>query len=192
MKRLLMLMALTLVAAPAAAQIPGVNVVVAPRIGVYSPLGNLIETSTSEFKIKSGLGLGLSIELDLPLSPINVRANFDAALGRDVEEDGVKVGDVDIVNLTGDLVFRPLPRVVAQPYLLAGAGIKRYSSGFGGGDDNSSSDFTGHVGAGIDAKLGPLGLMVEVSDYISSFKSTGDSKLQNDVFVMAGLRIGLL
>lgn len=191
MKRMLMFMALTLVASPAAAQIPGINVVVTPRIGVYSPLGNLIETSTSEFKIKSGLGLGLSVEVDLPLSPVNVRANLDAALGRDIEEDGSKVGDVDIVNLTADLVFRPLPRVVAQPYLLAGAGIKRYSSGFGSGD-NSSSDFTGHLGAGVDARLGPLALLVEVSDYISSFKSNGDSKLQNDVFIMAGVRIGLL
>lgn len=191
MKRMLIVVGLTLVATPAAAQVPGLNVVVAPRIGVYAPLGSLMETGTSEIKIKGGLGLGLSVELDLPLSPVNVRANFDGALGRDVEEDGVKIGDVDIVNLTGDLVLRPFPRVVAQPYLLAGAGIKRYSSGFGAGDD-SSSDFTGHVGAGIDAKLGPLGLLVEVSDYISSFKPNGDSKLQNDVFIMAGLRIGLL
>jgi hypothetical protein len=192
MKRRLILAALTMAATPAAAQVPGVNVAIAPRIGVYAPLGNLMETSTSEFKIKSGLGLGLSVELDLPLSPINVRANLDATVGRDVEEDGVKVGDVDVVNLTGDLVFRPIPRVVAQPYLLAGAGIKRYSSGFGAGDGNSTSDFTGHVGAGIDGKLGPLGFMAEVSDYISSFSSNGDSKLQNDMFIMAGLRIGLL
>lgn len=191
MKRMLIVAGLTLLATPAAAQIPGVNVVIAPRIGVYSPLGDLMETSTSELKIKSGLGLGVSVELDLPLSPINVRANLDAALGRGIEEDGVKIGDVDVINLTGDLVLRPIPRVVAQPYLLAGAGIKRYSSGFGAGG-NSTSDFTGHVGVGIDAKLGPLGLLAEVSDYISSFKPNGDSKLQNDVFIMAGIRIGLL
>jgi hypothetical protein len=78
---------------------------------------------------------------------------------------------------------------VLQPYLLAGAGVKRYS---GEGDDQSK--FTGHVGAGADLKLGPIGLLAEINDYISSFEdeTTGDSKLQNDVFISLGFRIGLL
>jgi hypothetical protein len=72
---------------------------------------------------------------------------------------------------------------------LAGAGVKRYS---GAGDDQSK--FTGHLGAGVDLKVGPIALLAEINDYISSFQyeTAGDSKLQNDVFISLGFRIGLL
>lgn len=197
MRRMLLALGLVMVAgAPVYAQVPGINVHLGARAGVFSPLGALAETAEGELKLQRGLGIGASIELDIPLSPINVRANVDAAMGAKVEVEGEEVPDteVDVVAITGDLVFRPLPRiVVVQPYLLAGAGVKRYtfSSNLFSED---RSDFTGHVGAGADFKLGPISVLAEVSDYISSFKNEGtdDSKLQNDVFVMVGFRIGML
>jgi hypothetical protein len=180
---------------PAFAQIPGINVHVGARVGVFTPMSALGEDASGrETKVSSGLGVGASIEFDIPLSPINVRANVDAALGRSIEVDGQEVAgtEVDVINLTGDLVFRPLPRIIVlQPYLLAGAGIKKYSTENGFED---RSDFTGHLGIGADLKAGPISVLAEVSDYISSFKATdgAESKLQNDVFVMVGFRIGLL
>ena len=192
-------MFLVLVPAVASAQIPGINLNLGARAGMFSPASTLAETTFGDLKLKSGLGVGASLELDLPLSPINVRANLDAALGAKVMLDDVE-GDeeVDVIAITGDLVFRPLPRIVVfQPYLLAGAGIKKYSFESDPAfpdDDLDESDFTGHVGLGGDLKLGPIAVLAELSDYISSFKNegTGDSKLQNDLFIMIGFRIGML
>lgn len=199
MKRLGMVVAALVVnAAVAQAQVPGINVHLGARAGLFMPISSLAETTQGELKLKSGVAIGASIELDLPLSPINFRANVDAALGAKLEIDGQELGDdeVDVINFTGDLVYRPVPRLMTfQPYLLAGVGIKQYSfeSAFGGIRE-SENDFTGHVGLGADLKVGPLAVLAELSDYISSFKNegTGESKLQNDLFVMLGFRIGML
>ena len=176
------------------AQIPGINVHLGARAGLFTPAGKIGEdVSGRETRIASGLALGASVEFDIPLSPINVRANVDAALGRPMEVSGQEVpgSEVDIIALTGDLVFRPVPRVVVfQPYLLAGAGIKRYSVE---GIDDPETDFTGHLGAGGDLRAGRLSVFGEVSDYISSFGGgDGNDHLQNDIFIMVGVRIGLL
>jgi hypothetical protein len=188
-----LMLGLAALATPAAAQVPGINLHLGARVGAFTPTAALVEDAAGEVKLKPGLGVGASIELDIPLSLFNVRASVDAALNAKVEEAGEETGEeVDVVNIVGDIVFRPLPRlVVVQPYLMAGAGVKRYS---GAGEDGDISDFTGHVGAGVDFKLGPLGILLEASDYISSFKDeeTGDGKLQNDIFLMAGFRIGML
>jgi hypothetical protein len=177
---------------PAFAQIPGIDVHLGARAGLFSPLGKIGEDSSGrETTVSPGLAFGASVEFDIPLSPINVRANVDAAMGRSIEVEGQEVpgSEVDIIAITGDLVFRPLPRVIFQPYLLAGAGIKRYTLE---GGPEPETDFTGHLGVGGDLKLGALSVFGEVSDYISKFDGVPDSHLQNDVFVMVGFRIGLL
>jgi hypothetical protein len=177
------------------AQVPGIDLHIGARAGYFTPLGIVGEdASDRESKISQGLAFGASIELDLPASPINLRANVDATFGRSVEVEGLEVPgtEVDLIVLTADLVFRPVPRLVlAQPYLLLGAGIKKYSTDGAFEDD---PDFTGHLGAGADLSLGVVSLMVEVSDYISSLQPVdgGDSRLQNDVFMMVGFRIGIL
>jgi len=72
-----------------------------------------------------------------------------------------------------------------RPYLLVGAGVKRYDL------DGSESDFTGHVGGGVDVKFGPIGVVAEISDFISQFESAGEKKLQNDIFARVGFRVGM-
>jgi hypothetical protein len=190
----LLVLGMVLWSGPAHAQLFDIHL--GPRVGMFTPLGALLEDDDGvETKISSGVGLGASIELDIPFSPINVRANVDAALNRSLEIDGQKLvgSEIDVIALTGDLVFRPLPRIlVVQPYLLAGAGIKKYSANDANDAIDGESDFTGHVGIGADLRAGPVSLLAEISDYISSFELGGNSKLQNDVFVMVGLRIGLL
>ena len=193
----LVMVAVHLVAgsATAWAQIPGINVHIGVRGGWFAPLGKIGEDASGrETKLSQGPAFGASVELDIPVSPIDVRANVDATMGRSIELQGSEVPgtEVDMIVFTGDLVFRPLPRiVVAQPYLLVGAGIKKYSTE---GSFEDDSQVTGHVGLGADLKLSRFSLMAEVSDYISSFEefTSGDKHLQNDVFVMVGFRIGIL
>lgn len=188
-------------ATSAQAQAPGIDLVVIPKIGAFVPLNDLgdfpLSGQTIEVSANSDLAIGLGLELELPLTPINLRGNVDYVPSTDISVSGVTVGDVeaDILALVADAVFRPLPRlVVTQPYLLAGAGIKRYD--FSGDDgtlqmSGSTSDFTLHVGAGLDVGLGPIRILGEVSDYISWFELAGDSNMQNDLFAMAGVRVGL-
>ena len=190
------LSALTILVAagsPALAQVPRFNVSLGARIGMFSPLGNLgTDVSGRETKISPGLAYGASIEVDIPASPINVRANVDAAMGRSIEVDGDEIPgtDVDLIVFTGDLVWRPVPRMGAvQPYLLAGAGIKLYEAE---GTFDSDDEVTGHLGLGADFRAGPLSIFGEISDYISSVDVATESELQNDLFVMVGIRIGLL
>jgi hypothetical protein len=195
MKKLILLGAMVaLSAGPAAAQVPGVDLILAPRAGLYMPLSSLVEESESpERQIKGGVAFGVSAELDLPASPINFRAGVDASFGRALEGPGA-TGKADVRSATVDIVFRPLPRlVVLQPYLLAGGGFKWYTFKDAPSDMEDRRDLTGHFGAGVDLKLGSIGLVAEVGDYISSFMSeSGSKRLQNDVFLMAGLRVGLL
>ena len=178
----------------AIAQIPGIDVHLGLRAGWFTPIGIVGEdASERESKVSQGFAFGGSIELDLPASPINIRANVDATLGRSIEVEGLEVPgtEIDIMAFTGDLVFRPLPRLaMTQPYLLLGAGIKRYSTD---GTFEDENEFTGHLGAGADMRVGSLALIVEISDYISSFNEvpSGDSRLQNDLFIMAGIRFSL-
>ena len=181
-------------AATAHAQLPGFDVHLGVRGGYFTPLGIVTEDAqNNETQLSTGLGIGATLELDIPLSPINVRGNFAATFGRSLEAEGQGAlgGEVDIMVLTGDLVFRPIPRLVlAQPYLLLGAGIKRYSTD---GAVDEGTDFTGHIGAGADMNLAGISLMVEINDYISAFQASPgeESHLQNDIFIMAGIRIGL-
>ena len=57
----------------------------------------------------------------------------------------------------------------------------------------SQTDFTLHAGVGLDLGLGPIALVAELSDYISWYEAEGadESEMQNDIFLMAGIRVGI-
>ncbi len=182
---------------------------VVPRAGVFvsgSSLGELREgTEVIKAELEGGLGVGLGIEFGMPLSPFGFRAGFDYATDSKISASGISDGNGEagakLLAVAGDLVFRPLPRLLLiQPYLLAGAGVKRYDfevSELGSGAENifseSQTDFALHGGAGLDVWLGPIALRAEVSDYVSWFElgSDGEKQMQNDVFATLGLRITL-
>ncbi|HEX7050215.1 MAG TPA: hypothetical protein VF188_08450 [Longimicrobiales bacterium] len=196
-------------AARAAAQAPGANLQLVPKIGAYLPANDLGEVAGAlgdiRAEMEASLALGLALELDLPTSPVNLRANFDYATASEVSPEGITsdvAPDATLLALTGDLVFRPLPRIiVVQPYLLGGAGVKVYQfdtddlvdDGFAEAFDDDRTDFALHAGIGVDVGLGPLALLAEVSDYISWFElqEGEDSEMQNDFFAMVGFRVGL-
>lgn len=185
-------------AVPAAAQAPGLELKVNPRVGVYVPLtdlgdaGGAVGTVVSE---QSGnLALGLGVELDLAMLPFGLRANVDYATGSRISAPGL--GDpVDrtVIMLAGDLIFRPLPTLIlVEPYLFAGGGMRQYSFDRETLDD--LSDPMVHLGGGLDLSLGPLALNAEVGDYISwlELQEGADSEMQHDLFVSLGIVLGLL
>jgi hypothetical protein len=133
--------------------------------------------------------------------PVGLRANLDYATSSSVDLEDGSIGDTNettVLGLVGDLVFRPLPRVVVlQPYLFAGGGIKQYDFSWddgGVGSLETESDATVHVGGGVDLGLGPMALNAELGDYISWFEPEGapDSEMQHDLFITLGFTIGLL
>jgi hypothetical protein len=187
------LYATLVLAGNAAAQIPGIGVRLVPKAGLYHPLGDV----TEGLRAQDHLALGVAAELELPFLPVGVRANVDHTSATDIHDDaGARVGKVAITNIVGDLVLSPVPGIIpVQPYLFAGGGVKQYrfsefsSSVFGSDDDRS--DPTLHVGAGVELNLLVVGVVLEAGDYLSRFEFGGSSKLQNDVYGMLGVRVGL-
>ena len=178
----------------AAAQVPGFGINLFPRIGVYSP-GSEFELEGRNLKLGSGLAIGLSAELSLPILP-DIRANLEFAPGVSLKSSGTSGNDEEnsVLALTGDLVINLSPPLSpVKPYALLGGGIKRYELTSFSFSDDQHSDPTLHVGAGLGVKLGPLSLVGEASDYISWFKPDGadSGKMQNDIFLMVGFKIGM-
>ena len=192
-----------------AADVSAQRVQVVPRAGVFvsgSSLGEVRDgTEAIKADLEGGLGVGLAIELGMPASPFGLRAGFDYATDSKISTSGINEGGAEagakLLAVAGDLVIRPLPRLLlVQPYLLAGAGLKRYDFevselGSGARDifSESQTDFALHAGAGVDISLGAIALRAEVSDYVSWFQLASDSEkeMQHDVFATVGLRISL-
>ncbi|HEX6587870.1 MAG TPA: outer membrane beta-barrel protein [Longimicrobiales bacterium] len=203
-KTLAALAAAVLIAAPVSGQ-----VTIVPKVGFYSPANDLqaAQDALGEVVDDRGgsLALGAALEFGVPMTSLGVRVGFDYVTGSEFTyEDEASVeatAEQTMLAITGDVVLRPIPRlIIVQPYLLAGAGVKRYDFSFeeDAGTDvetafpESETDFTVHAGIGVDLGLGPIALIAEVSDYISWYETGEDeSEMQNDLFLMAGVRLGL-
>jgi hypothetical protein len=204
---------LALAAAPAGAQVPGVGLELVPKVGFYTAAADLEAATSAAGEIVDdrggSLALGLAVDFGVALMPVSFRVGFDYVSGSEFTyadttgADLEATGEQTMLALAGDIVLRPLPRlVIVQPYLLAGAGVKRYDFEFSEVDTgsdaeevfpDSQTDFTLHAGLGLDLGLGPIALVAEVSDYVSWYEAEGGegTELQNDLFLMAGIRIGL-
>lgn len=187
--------------APAAAQAPGVDLKLNPRVGLYVPLtdlgdaGGTLGTVVSE---QSGnLAFGLGAELNLGVLPVGLRANIDYATGSEVTPEGIGESvQRNVFMLAGDVIFRPMPTLILiQPYLFAGGGVRQYNFDT---DDiaalEDASDPMVHLGGGLDVTFGPLALNAELGDYISWFeiREGADSEVQHDLFVTVGIVLELL
>jgi hypothetical protein len=186
------------IAAPIPVAAQGANVQVVPKIGISMPLGSLGDNT----ELANGLALGVAAELTLPRLPVNLRANLEYAHTADIVERSATEsvhGEATILNLVGDVVLRPLPATAtAQPYFLGGAGIKTYDIAVGptAGPDLSrtagtTTRFALHIGGGLDVRFGPMALVLEISDYISTLPLGDDSRTQHDVFGMIGFRVAM-
>lgn len=156
---------------------------------------------------ESTLGLGLAVEFGAR-RPWSFRVNGVYGTESDVPVGGVGCPDCEarstVAALTGSVAFRPLPSlIVAQPYLQAGAGLKRYDFDEedlrAEGLDAFLSDqneLTGQLGVGLEVNvLGFARLLFEISDLISGFdlgddQTTAEEETQHDFFITVGIAIG--
>jgi hypothetical protein len=109
------------------------------------------------------------------------------------DSDG-RVAPNTLLLLTGDLVIRPVPRLLVQPYAIGGVGVEYHSFEPSGGVDNTQNADSGlgpsvQIGLGADVRLANMTLGFEVVDYISGVVSDGG--LHHGAFVLAGIGIPL-
>ena len=170
------------------------RITITPQAGVYVPgddLDKLRAGADSVLVRKEGaFALGFNIDLGM------FRGSLAYASNATLRRSGVSgdVGDGNVLAVAGDVVLRPLPRVLVQPYVLLGAGVRREDYSF---DDDgltnafpeSDSDFALHLGLGADLNLGPLGLSVELTDFIS--KNEDDDWKRHDGFGFVGMKLRL-
>jgi hypothetical protein len=198
LSRLLAAVFLTALAAgPVAAQ--GGSIHIVPKIGVFTPLTAFGETN----ELQGTLALGVAAELALPTFPLGVRVNLEHATTTDiVSRDALqsRLGTARLTAIVGQVVLRPFDRAALfQPYLLGGGGVQIYEverltvMAPDLGTAPRSTRPTLHIGGGVDVAVGPLRLLLEVGNYMSTLETRpGESRLHHHAFGMVGFRVGML
>lgn len=180
--------AMLAVAAPTA----HAQVAITPLIGGYIPASDLkaVRTGAEDIAIEreGTLALGLNLEFGM------LRGSVAYASGTTIQDaDQQDIGKGNVLAAAADIVLRPLPRVLVQPYLLGGVGIKNLSydndAGIGNAFPEDDSDLSLHAGIGADLMLGSIGIVAEITDYIS--KDADGKWGVHDAFLMAGLKLRL-
>lgn len=185
-------LSLLIVTLPGLAAAQGIHVT--PAFGVFIPASDVdgIRDGVEQTRLsrEGTLGIGLNVESGW------LRGSIAYASGATLSEDGTQgdIGDGSVLAIAADIVVRPLPRLLVQPYLLGGAGFKNQSfsyddDGIGNALPEDQRDLTLHAGIGADVMFGRIGIMAEVSDYIS--QNANDEWGQHDAFAMVGLRLRL-
>jgi hypothetical protein len=161
-----------------------------PMLGGYVPASNLNQVSTSAQTVAKTRDGTLSLGLNLDLGPL--RGSVAYASGTTIKDANRQdIGKGNVLATAADLVIRPIPRILVQPYLLVGAGEKFYrydqsASLITGGD---AHNFAWHGGVGADVMLGPIGVAAELTDFLS--KGADDKWNVHDAFLMVGLKLAL-
>lgn len=181
----------------------GVEIV--PQVGVFLPLNELGSTQAAGGRVdlgrrESALALGLAAELEVP-GPLALRGGLLYGTSAELPVAGSGCPECrassSLLVLGGTALLRPPSLTLARPYLLGGIGLKRYGLD---DDDLQASGLSPvmedrtrtavQVGVGLELRLGLMRATVEVSDFVSRFRpAEGEDGLQNDVFLMVGLRL---
>ncbi len=176
------------------------SITISPLVGIYTQANSLdqlrAQADTISIKRESALALGANLELGFLRASLNYvsGATIKAKSGTSVTGD---LGKGKILMGAADAVLRPIPRIVVfQPYALAGIGFKKFDydvnqTSLGSVKSNSTAAF--HAGLGADLMFGGLGVLAEVTDYISQGEpnAAGKKQLQHDAYGMVGLRLRL-
>ena len=174
-------MALAVLAGSARAQ-----VTITPMIGGYVPASNMHQvTGTAEniAKTRDGtLSLGGAVDFGM------LRGTLMYASGTTIKNvNNDDIGKGSVLGAAADLVIRPLPRVLVQPYLIAGGGQTFYrydqTTMFTQANNNG---FAFHGGIGADLMTGNVGVAAELTDFLS--KGAEDKWNVHDAFLMVGLK----
>jgi hypothetical protein len=163
------------------------QVAVTAMAGGYVPASDVNQVTGSASNIaktRDGtLSLGANVDFGM------LRLSTAYATGTTIKNASRQdIGKGSVLATTADLVIRPLPRILVQPYIVAGAGEKFYKYDesptlFSGGDRNA---FAVHGGLGADVTLGSMGVIAELTDFVS--KGADNKWNVHDAFLMAGLK----
>jgi len=174
----------------ATASLAHAQVAITPMAGGYVPASDVNQVPGTAANIAKTRDGTLSLGADLDLGAFRLSGAY--ATGTTIKNASRQdIGKGSVLATTADLVIRPLPRIVVQPYLVAGAGEKFYKYDqsptlFSGGDRKA---FAVHGGLGADVMLGSVGVVAELTDFVSK---GADSKWDvHDAFLMAGLKLRL-
>ena len=182
------------------AEVPDqVSITLMPRGGLFLSGVSSFEDISGEASSSLGgeqsvLTLGGSIAFGSRDGPANLRITGLRTTGSLVSTtegttSPTDFGRENILAFTGDLVVRPLPRLLVQPYAIGGLGARRIS--VQQLEELASSarwDMAAQIGIGADLRLGNVTLGVEVVDYLTGFTDSGSS-LQHDAFVFLTLGV---
>ena len=163
---------------------------VTPMIGGYVPATDVNQIGGSAENIAKTREGTLSLGLNVGLGPL--RGTLAYASGTTIKNaSSQNIGKGNVLAAAADLVIRPLPRILVQPYLLAGAGKKFYrydaSAALRSGVDKKA--FALHGGVGADLSLGKLGVVAELTDFLS--KGAEDKWNAHDAFLMFSVKVPL-
>jgi opacity protein-like surface antigen len=165
--------------------------------GTYRQASDFLTLKSEAQEIDLAADKTFSLGANLELGPLRVSTAY--VTGASLSQHGIvgkdKIADGTLLAAAADIVLRPLPRILVQPYFLGGAGIKRKSYSFKDQDFadqfedlKATTDLALHWGVGADLMLGGFGVMAEVSDFVTFT----DRKFGNhDAFGVIGLRFRL-
>jgi hypothetical protein len=186
-----------------------------PSVGAYAPLSDLGEVRDQEGvtfmeagKRVSTLAFGGGVELGPIRGLANLRAEAAYATASDVPIRSMGCPDCGLRSTllvgSASVVLRPfMDLMVAQPYLVLGAGVKRYD--FDPREmTNSGADYfrdqtrpSIQVGSGVQFHMGALRPRLEISAHFSRFEPgredpgvQGSDDRQTSLFLMLGLPMG--
>jgi hypothetical protein len=188
-----LLIALAAIALPSHA-LHAQGITLAPMFGAYTQASSFasLRSNAQELRVEreTALALGLNVEFGA------VRGSLAYVSGATLNEKGAsnttEIGEGTLIAGAIDLLIRPVARIVIfQPYLFIGGGFKdqQYSytedrfSAFG----ESDRDLAIHAGIGADLMFGGIGVVAEISDFLS--KDFGGSWNQHDGFGLIGVKV---
>lgn len=183
-------LATTLAVALVAPSLVRAQVSITPMVGGYVPASDVNQVTGNAQTIAKTRDGTLSLGLNLDFGPL--RGTVAYASGTTIKNaNSQSLGKGNVLATAADLVIRPLPRILVQPYLIAGAGEKFYkyddASSFSAGGDRNS--FALHGGVGADIMLGGIGVAAELTDFAS--KGVDDKWNVHDAFLMVGMKLKL-
>lgn len=174
----------------AAASAASAQISVTPMIGGYVPATDVNQIGGSAENLATNREGTLSLGLNVDLGPL--RGTLAYASGSTIKNASSQdIGKGNVLAAAADFVIRPLPRILVQPYVLVGAGRKFYkydaSAALGSGVDKEA--FALHGGIGADLSLGKMGVVAELTDFLS--KGAEDKWNAHDAFLMFGVKVPL-
>lgn len=173
------------------------GITITPQIGVYVPGDDFesLRAGADSIRVDNEGTLALGFNVDLGFLRGSVAYASAAKLNRRGISGQDEIGEGKLLAVAGDLVLRPIPRIlILQPYLLAGAGLRRADydyddDGISDAFPENESDFALHAGIGADIMLGPIGIAAEITDFIS--KNQDDEWKRHDGFGFVGVKLRL-